>query len=920
MNTILSRRQILQAAAALSLGAVFPKLATASKQKAGNLSNNKQSDLIGLVNVLQGTDSTFGFSRGNTLPIFARPFGLTHWTLQSKVGDGWFFNPSAHKIQGIRGTHQPSPWMGDYAYFTVMGQSGTPVLGDADRALTYDDNALKITPASLDVTFTNSALQIEATATERCSFFRFTFPVNAPCRVIIDSHPEITADIAARKVTGRTRLNKGEVPANFGLHFVALFDQPIVSVAPDGDAPTKSVEFAPGSVVLMRLGTSFISAEQAELNIKSEIGERGYDAVKRESEAVWNQSLGRLAATGGSDDQRRTFYSCLYRAHLFPRILHEYDQTGKMVHYSPYDGNVHDGPLYCDTGFWDSFRAVFSLFSLLYPERYGEFVQGLVNAYKEGGWVPQWPSPGYRGCMTGTHSDVVMADAVVKGITGFDMQGAYDGMIKHATDPGTSSVTDRRTGLAEYLSLGYVPADKDGAATAKTLDYSLDDFSIYQVAKVLGKTDDIATYAKRALNYRNAYNAEVGFMDARLADGSWKTPFDQYAWGGAYVEGGPWQSSWTVPHDPAGLIEINGGAEALVKKLDRMLLQPPVFHVGSYGSTIHEMAEMAAVEFGQYDQGNQPVHLTLNLFTAAGCPAKTQYWVRRVVDKLYTPDGFPGDEDNGEMSAWYVLNAIGLFPLCPGTDEYVIGSPIFPEMVMTPDGHKATRILAPRTSQTNVYVQNVKIAGKPYQRTVVGYRQLMSGTTLEIDMASRPPAQAVPIADLPYSLTPYTASSDMSVFDTAVCINCGGDENGEYVGDVFFRGGDAAKSDATVKSAADDLAPEAVYQSQRTGTFSYEIPLPMPPEPKTYTVCLHFAQTQVGSPGASKADVSINGHSVLVALDVFAEAGANAALVKKFAGILPGPDGTIKIAVKASSKIGDPASTASLCGIEIRCD
>ncbi|HET6383085.1 MAG TPA: GH92 family glycosyl hydrolase [Armatimonadota bacterium] len=712
------------------------------------------NDLAQYVNLLQGSGSHFRFSRGNCFPLVSRPFGMTHWAPQTDESN-WLFSPHSRQLQGIRATHQPSPWIGDYGHFVVMAQTGRPLLSAGNRSSAFRPEEMNARPYYLSVLLRRYSTRMEMTPTERCSVFRFSFPAGEMGRVIFDSFEgasQITVDPDRRMISGFTRANSGGAPENFASYFAAVFDRPFERAAPtqsnrikegesrlDGNRLGAIAEFEPGGdSIEMKVGTSFISVEQAIRNLEREIGARSFDEVRDEGEETWNRALAKIAVAGGTGDQRRTFYSCLYRAHLFPRIWYEFDANEHPVHFSPYDGKLHDGVLYTDNGFWDTYRTVYPLLSILLPDRLGEIVQGWTQAAREGGWFPQWASPGYRACMVGTHIDAVIADACVKGIGGFDREAAYAGMIKHASLPGDAAGSYGRLGIEHYLEHGFVPADQFGGATARSLDYAYDDFCISQVADALGRRDDGDRFRERALNYRHSYDAEIGFMRGKNADGSWHEPWDEFTWGGPYVEGGAWQSTWAVPHDPAGLIALMGGPDALTQKLDRMLAQDPRFEVGTYGFEIHEMTEMAAVPFGQYAHSNQPVHHVLYLYTAAGQPHRTQYWVRKVMNELYSPDGFAGDEDNGEMSCWYVLNALGIYPLCPGHPSYVFGSPLFPAARVQLAHGKELIVEASDYGPGRIYVQQISLNEKPLDKLWISHEDLVRGGRLQFTMSDEP--------------------------------------------------------------------------------------------------------------------------------------------------------------------------------------
>lgn len=725
--------------------------------------------LIQYVNPLQGTDSSGQLSRGNTQPLVALPFGMAHWTLQTDHYWGWQFRPRSSHLQGIRLTHQPSPWMGDYGAFLITPQAGPRFLALEKRAMPWKVQEAKIGPHRMRVDLAASGVTLETAPTERGAVFRFRFPEGADARVILqgikgETHFEVRPD--RRTIVAWTRGNSGGVPANFACYLVAVLDKPVASWAAfKGDEPGASGEAATeeelglclelGRVreVTMRVGTSFIDVGQAELNLRREIGNANLDEIAARAERAWEKALGQIEVE--SDDERtlKTFYSCLYRTKLFPRMWHETDARGRQVHFSPYDGKVHDGPLYADTGFWDTFRTQHPLLTLLEPARHAEMLRGFVNAYRESGWLPQWPSPGHRVSMPGTHLDASIADAVAKGIRDFDLEAALEGMVKHADNANKGGPTGAgRSDIESYLRLGYCV---NGGSVAQTLDYAYDDWAISKVASELGREDVEGRMLVRAGNWRHLYDPSVGFMRAKKADGTWVEPFDPLYWGGPYVEGGPWQSSWAVQHDPAGLMAAMGGEEAFAKKLDLMLSSPPDFHVGGYGQVIHEMTEMKIAPFGQYAHSNQPVHHVLYLYLAAGKPWRCHKEVRRVMDVLYTPEGFAGDEDNGEMAAWYILSALGIYPHCPGRPEWALGSPLFRRAkVHLPNG-KTLTIDAPENSKDHVYVDEVSHAGHLLPGTVISHRDLLKGGSLHFHMEKEPSMRITPVAGRPTSMTPY---------------------------------------------------------------------------------------------------------------------------------------------------------------------
>jgi predicted alpha-1,2-mannosidase len=617
-----------------------------------------------------------------------------------------------------------------------MPFSGDPSPEASARASSYRPEELTILPYFLKLRLTRYRCFLELAPTERCSAMRFTFQDSGEAGVMIDlpgEDAEAHCDKASGTITALTKANSGGVPAGFAAYYVARIDARITGfeVKELKDRRVAVVRFAVEAEkpVTLRVGTSFISFEQAARNLDGEVGEKSFEQVKREAGAAWEEALGRIRIQGGSEAQRKIFYSGLYRALLFPRIWHERDAEGMFIHWSAFSGKVEPGVMYADHGYWDVYRAWYPMMALVFPERLGQILDAWVNAYKEGGWFPQFPCPGYRNCMTGSPLDFVFGDAVAKGITGFDLQAAFAGLKKHATQPVAPGLGYGRPAVAEYAKLGFIPCDVAGDGVAETLDSAYGDFCIAQVARAAGIEEDAAMFEKRSRNWRNIFDAKTRFLRGKLADGSWLEPFDPHTWGGAYVEGSAWQYRFSVPYDPEGLMEAMGGRTAFLGYLEEMLSQPPVFHVGSYGREIHEMSEMAAVDFGQYAHSNQPVHHVLYLFTAAGRRDRTQYWVHRVLNELYSVDNFPGDEDTGSMGAWYVLSALGIYSMCPGKPEWVLGAPLFDQAeIRLPDGREI-RIEA-HSKKQGAFLNRVALNGVEQHGASVLHSELVKGARL----------------------------------------------------------------------------------------------------------------------------------------------------------------------------------------------
>ena len=714
---------------------------------------------VDYVNTLMGTDSEFKLSNGNTYPAIALPWGMNFWTPQTaKMGDGWVYAYNANKIQGFKQTHQPSPWINDYGQFSLFPMTGELKIVGEERASWFSHKAETAKPHYYKVYLADYDVTTEITPTERAAMFRFTFPENEKSYVLVDAFDRgsfVKIIPSENKIIGYTTRNSGGVPANFKNYFVVVFDQPFVKSdvwSTDKVVPGKSelqdnhvgaaIQFKTkkGEQIHARVASSFISYEQAELNLK-ELGSDSFDQVKAKGEAVWNKELSRIAVEGGTDDQIKTFYSCLYRVLLFPRKFYEIDKDGKVVHYSPYNGEVLPGYLFTDNGFWDTFRAVFPFFNLMYPSLNEKIQEGLVNTYKESGFLPEWASPGHRDCMIGSNSATIIADAYLKGGRGYDIETLYQAALKNTEHEGPLHSVGRY-GVDYYNKLGYIPYNVGiNENVARTLEYAFADFCVYQLGKKLGKPEkDLAIFAKRSQNYKNVFDKESNLMRGKNADGTFQSPFSPFKWGDAFTEGNSWHYTWSVLHDVDGLIGLMGGKKEFVKMLDSVFVVPPIFDESYYRQVIHEIREMQIMNMGNYAHGNQPIQHMIYLYNYAGEPWKAQHWVREVMDRMYTPqaDGYCGDEDNGQTSAWYVFSAMGFYPVTPAVDEYVIGAPLFKKITVSLENGKKIEINAPENSTENRYIQQIDLNGKTYGKNYFNYSELMKGAKINFGMGSQP--------------------------------------------------------------------------------------------------------------------------------------------------------------------------------------
>lgn len=740
-----------------------------------SVSAQKTTEPIDYVSTLTGTLSKFELSTGNTYPAIALPWGMNFWVPQTgSMGDGWTYTYTADKIRGFKQTHQPSPWMNDYGQFSIMPVTGNLTFDQERRASWFSHKSEVAKPNYYKVYLADYDITTEITPTERAAIFRFTFPETDKAYVIVDafdrgSYVKIIPE--EKKIVGYTTRNSGGVPENFKNYFVVEFDKPFTYTASvaGGMINSKSLEskdshaggvigFATkrGEIVHARVASSFISPEQAELNLK-ELGADSFNQVAEKGRKVWNDVLGRISIEDDNTDRLRTFYSCLYRSVLFPRSFYEINEKGETVHYSPYNGQVLPGYMFTDTGFWDTFRCLFPFLNLMYPSMNEKMQEGLVNAYKESGFLPEWASPGHRNIMVGNNSASIVSDAYIKGLRGYDIETLWEALKHGANNMHPKVSASGRAGYEYYNKLGYVPDNVGwGQSAARTLEYAYDDWTIYQLGKKLNKPQsEIEIYAKRAMNYKNLYNPQYKLMTGRSDNGEFDKNFVAEDWSGAFCEGNSWHWSFCVFHDPQGLIDLMGGRKEFITMMDSVFIVPGNKGMESRG-IIHEMREMQVMNMGQYAHGNQPIQHMIYLYNYAAEPWKAQYWVREVMDKLYsyTPDGYCGDEDNGQTSAWYVFSALGFYTVCPGTDQYVIGSPIFKSATLNLENGKKVIIKSNNTSSNNRYVASMKLNGKVYTKNYLTHKDLLDGASIVFDMSSVPNKQrGISQSDAPYSFS-----------------------------------------------------------------------------------------------------------------------------------------------------------------------
>lgn len=720
-----------------------------------------------LVNPLVGTLSSFEISTGNTYPVISAPWGMNSWTPQTgKMGDGWQYTYTSGQIRGFKQTHQPSPWINDYGQFAIMPMvSEQPIFDEDKRASWFSHKSEQAHPYRYQVYLADYDTRVSLSPTARAAVFEIEYGLTSTADqrwVLVDAFDrgsEIWQDGDYRLV-GYSRKNSGGVPDNFKCYFVVEFEDPIAkSESLTTDAPAPGGRHAQLAVTLrsrsrsvrLRVASSFVSHEQALLNLR-EVQGRSLKQVASACRDEWNRLLGRIEV---QDDrpERATFYSNLYRSLLFPRRFWEIDREGDTIHYSPYNGQVLPGYMYTDTGVWDTFRALFPLIHLVYPEEGARMQEGMLHAYRESGFLPEWASPGHRDCMVGNNAASVVAGAFLKGIASVDTTLMVEALLKSTRAVHPTIKSTGRYGHEYYNKLGYIPTDVGiNESAARTLEYAYADWCIAEVLKrTKAPKAQIRLFEKRAQNYRHLYDQASGWMRGRQSDGAFQTPFSPYKWGDAFTEGNAIHYTWSVFHDIQGLIDLVGGDDAFVSKLDTVFTMPPIFDNSYYGFTIHEIREMQIMDMGNYAHGNQPIQHMLYLYAYAGRPDKGQKRIREVMRKLYSnmPDGYCGDEDNGQTSAWYVFSALGFYPVVPASDQYVLGIPYFDRVVLhLPEG----KTIIEATNAQADYVQSLSWRGQAYERNYVRYDDLRAGGRLHFVLADEP-SRWGHMGERPYSMS-----------------------------------------------------------------------------------------------------------------------------------------------------------------------
>lgn len=738
---------------------------------------SKEKDPANYVNTLQGTNSEFAVTRGNTYPTTALPFGMHTWTPQTGVnGDGWKYQFKKDSIRGFQQAHQCSSWTRDYCVFSLMPVMGELAVDQFGRAAKFSHDNEIGKPYYYSVKFDNG-IKTEMSPVERGAHIRFSFPKKGNSYIVFDGYTKwsnVNIDPEKRRITGYVT-NGSSLKEEFKNYFIIEFDTPFISygtwtnngkkIIPDSKTYGKAdngnagayVEFKKGAKVQAKVVSSYIGLDQAEITLKKELGShKTVEQTKQAAFDIWNKHLSRMLVEGGTEEDKATFYSCFFRASLFSRKFYEIDADGSPHYRSPNDYKIHKGYYYTDTGFWDTFRAQFPLTLLLHPTMQGQYMNSMLDAYNQSGWLPSWDFPSVGGGMIGNHAISLFADAWAKGIRTFDPNKALEAYFHEATDKGEWGPANGRDGWKDYWTLGYVSYPETRESTAKTLEYTYDDWCAYTLANTVNNSFYKDIFKRSIYNYKNVFDAETGFMRGRQKNGEWTPNFDPIEWGGPFTEGCAWHYLWSVFHDPAGLKELLGGDDKFVAKMDSVFSTTNEFKIGTYGHVIHEMTEMKMMNLGQYAHGNQPIQHMIYLYNYTKQPWKSQYWARKVMSYLYnsTENGYPGDEDQGQTSSWYVLSAMGLYSVCPGTDQYVLGSPKFPKMTVTFENGKKLEIIAENNSPENVYIQSATLNGVPFTRNYLTYKEITDGGKLKYIMGAEPNKErGINPGDWPYSLS-----------------------------------------------------------------------------------------------------------------------------------------------------------------------
>lgn len=728
--------------------------------------------MLHYIDTRQGSNNQHAYSNGNTLPYTGVPFGMNHYVVQTHNEGSWFFNPNDRVFQGIRLTHQPSPWMGDFAHFLM-----TPIADDKIRGSvftcqsSYRPEEATFKPHYVKVKQQRYNITTELVPSCYGAAMRMKYHSGQQAGFVLNAkgQSEFKLDAARRRITGYISNFSGCHDDGFRMYVAMSFSKDIdLGATGQYDAEgqfSREVDFSgvnqhavlrfiecERDTLDVKLATSFISMEQAELNLTRELDASFEDRQEAAAQA-WNHYLNKIQVTHTNEEYLRTFYTCLYRMFLFPQKFYELDANMEPVHYDTTARAVKKGILYTNNGFWDTYKTVYPLYSIIAPKEYEEMLEGYLNSYRETGFLPKWLSPDERGLMPGTLIDAVIADAAAKGIAQDLMPELLAAMLTAATTQSEKNCYGRQ-GTLDYIKHGYVPSSYHESVN-HTLDYAYSDYCISRVADVLGKPDMADHYRQSALNYSNIFDAETGFMRAKDQNGQFRPDFNDTSWGLDYAEGSAWQTSFAVFQDFQGLIEAYGSKERFFDKITELCNKAPDFDVRGYGFEIHEMSEMAAIDYGQLAISNQPSFHIPYLFSYVGQPASSQVVIKQLMTNLFNSgfNGFPGDEDNGSMSGWYVFSSMGFYPVCPGSNEYVLGIPLFDSVTIELPNGKQMHIYTDNNNPQSNFVANVQLEGQDYTKLYITHDDILEGKSLSFRLGLAPSYRSYEAEELPFSIS-----------------------------------------------------------------------------------------------------------------------------------------------------------------------
>ena len=715
--------------------------------------------LIGTdIRVVEGKDRNSTEERGQVMPAVGVPHGMTNWVAQTEATERkcippyYYFHPA---FQGFRASHWTNgSCTQDYGSVTIMPLHDRLEFNPVKRASAFSHDTETASPSYYSVLLNDYDIKAEITGLSHAGIMRFDFQREGEHYIIIEPNSDegegyVEINPEKREITGYNpvhRIYQGSgKAAGFSGHFVIQLNEDFAAFGVWNNEETisgktsikgeksrvgawvKLASSKPGKIQV-RVGTSFTSIDNARNNLAAQIAGWDFDRVRSESSATWNKTLGQITVKGNDEDKKVKFYTALYNTRFLPRTLSDLDGSYPRFDTGSPILKTNGSAYYCDFTTWDTYRAVHPLFSILDPKRNGEMMYSLILKGQQGGWLPIFPSwNSYTAAMIGDHCISVIGDAILKNTPGFDYEEAYQLMRKNAFKPNTDFESyangKGRRALESYLKYNYIPLEDSvwqafhrREQVSRTLEYAYDDFVLAQVAKKLGKTEDYELLLKRSANYRNVIDPETGYARGRYADGTWYEPFDPNQFVSFICEGTPYHYTWYAPHDLRGLIQHLGGKERFIQRLDRFF------------------------EEGYYWHGNEPCHHIAYLYACAGESWKTQKWVHHIIRSEYftTPDGLCGNDDAGQMSAWLVFSMMGFYPVCPGMNNYIIGSPSFEEITIHLDNGKTFRIEANGYSEDNIYIRSATLNGKPYDKNYLMHQDIMNGGTLSLVMGSEP--------------------------------------------------------------------------------------------------------------------------------------------------------------------------------------